>query len=174
LKQGAALVALMQGDPLVFFLHPRQRCILGRIPACDIVLSDMSVSRKHAEIFPTSDGFHIRDLGSSNGVTVNQARLDNPYRLSGNDRILIGNVPAYFLETREPASHLALPVQRQVDYPASDAVAQPLADEAVSAARGGMRATPWPLAHEPPGHGGREYDHCDRLSSMSGPGVYAV
>jgi NADPH-dependent 2,4-dienoyl-CoA reductase/sulfur reductase-like enzyme/pSer/pThr/pTyr-binding forkhead associated (FHA) protein len=135
MKQGAALVALMQGEPLVFFLHPRQRCILGRIPECDIVLSDMSVSRKHAEISPAADGFHIRDLGSSNGVSVNQTRLDNPYHLAGNDRIMIGNVPAYFLETREPASNLTLPAQRQAEYPGSVGVAQTRANGAVSAAQ---------------------------------------
>ena len=65
----------------------------------------MSVSRKHAEVFSGSDGMYIRDLHSSNGVSVNQTKIDNPYRLSSSDRILLGNVPIYFFDHRREESN---------------------------------------------------------------------
>src|SRR3712207_8041926 len=38
---------------------------------CDIVLSDPNVSRHHAEVRPSGDGFEVADLGSTNGTRVN-------------------------------------------------------------------------------------------------------
>lgn len=96
MKDTPALVAIVHGKPGVFPLEHGKRFILGRDKASSIVLADMSVSRKHAEAFPGPDGFYIRDLASSNGVLVNQTRIDNPYRLSSGDRITIGNILLYF------------------------------------------------------------------------------
>ena len=58
---------------------------------------DVVVSRRHAEVFQGPDGFYIHDLGSSNGIIVNQARIDNPYLLSHGDRITIGSLMIYFM-----------------------------------------------------------------------------
>jgi len=79
-------------------LTSRKPIILGRDRKADIQLSDITVSRQHAEIFPGNDGFYIRDLGSSNGVAVNQTRIDNPYLLANGDRISIGNYVIEFVE----------------------------------------------------------------------------
>ena len=43
---------------------------LGRSPECDIVLDDLLVSRRHAEIRPALGSHLLIDLGSSNGTTV--------------------------------------------------------------------------------------------------------
>jgi NADPH-dependent 2,4-dienoyl-CoA reductase/sulfur reductase-like enzyme/pSer/pThr/pTyr-binding forkhead associated (FHA) protein len=107
LQKAPALVALMQGKPVVFILKRGRRFTIGRTPENDIVLNDMSISRKHAEVSPGPDGLYIRDLGSSNGVSVNQTHLDNPYRLSSSDRIMVGNVLVYFLELGTRQSDLA-------------------------------------------------------------------
>ena len=45
--------------------------IIGRSPACDIVLPDNAVSRNHARLIESEKGFVIEDLGSSNGTFVN-------------------------------------------------------------------------------------------------------
>ncbi len=42
---------------------------IGRVE-CDIALSDPDVSRRHAEIRKTNDGYEIEDLNSSNGTMV--------------------------------------------------------------------------------------------------------
>lgn len=44
---------------------------IGRLPSCDIILSDPSVSRQHASIWRASDGWRIKDLGSRAGTRLN-------------------------------------------------------------------------------------------------------
>jgi NADPH-dependent 2,4-dienoyl-CoA reductase/sulfur reductase-like enzyme/pSer/pThr/pTyr-binding forkhead associated (FHA) protein len=97
MKHAPALVVLMRAEPEIVLLKSGERYVLGRDKRCRILLADISVSRKHAEVFPGLDGYYIRDLASSNGVMVNQTRIDNPYRLANSDRIMVGNVPLYFI-----------------------------------------------------------------------------
>lgn len=84
-------------------LTSRRPIILGRDRKADIQLPDIAVSRQHAEIFHGNDGFYIRDLGSSNGVAVNQTRIDNPYLLSNGDCISIGSCVIEFVEDKKDA-----------------------------------------------------------------------
>ncbi|MEU6402025.1 FHA domain-containing protein [Streptomyces sp. NPDC046985] len=44
---------------------------IGRALENDLVVSDLQVSRQHAEFHVTPEGFEIRDLGSHNGTYVN-------------------------------------------------------------------------------------------------------
>ena len=104
-KTTPTLIVLLQGQAHIFPLSPDRHVVLGRIPECTIQVNDMSVSRKHAEVFSGPDGMYIRDLHSSNGVSVNQTKIDNPYRLSTSDRILLGNVPIYFFDHRREESN---------------------------------------------------------------------
>ncbi len=48
---------------------------IGRTAKNDIDVPDKSVSRKHAEIYYEADAYHIRDLGSQNGLKVNDKRV---------------------------------------------------------------------------------------------------
>lgn len=45
---------------------------LGRENSCGVVLNENGVSREHAEIYKVGDMYFIRDLGSRNGLTVNE------------------------------------------------------------------------------------------------------
>jgi hypothetical protein len=51
----------------------RSPVIVGRDPACDLVLADPRASRRHAEIVRDGDVWRVRDLGSSNGTLLNAA-----------------------------------------------------------------------------------------------------
>jgi predicted component of type VI protein secretion system len=97
---------------------------LGRDKSSDIPLSDIVTSRKHAEVFPGPNGFYIRDLGSSNGVMVNQTKIDNPYLLSHGDRIIIGGTLIYYIDLQANQARTLLDVQAPAPPPQPVAMAQ--------------------------------------------------
>jgi DNA-binding NtrC family response regulator len=49
--------------------------IVGRNPACQIVVEDGKVSAVHAELTATEHGVKVRDLGSRNGTYVGEVRV---------------------------------------------------------------------------------------------------
>jgi len=65
--------------------------VLGRGDDCDIRLTDHSVSRKHARIEPSSDGYRVSDQNSTNGTFVNDKQLDSPRLLQDGDYLRVGN-----------------------------------------------------------------------------------
>ena len=52
-------------------------CVLGRGGGCQVILDDREVSRSHCELSATAGGVRVRDLGSTNGTFVHQARLES-------------------------------------------------------------------------------------------------
>jgi adenylate cyclase len=62
---------------------------IGRMSDNDIVFEDKSVSRYHAEIYINNGAYIIRDLGSHNGILVNDVRVDS-INLNSGDKITIG------------------------------------------------------------------------------------
>ncbi len=49
--------------------------VIGRRDTCDVVLSDSSVSRRHAQLEYRGGEYVLTDLGSTNGVYVNGVRV---------------------------------------------------------------------------------------------------
>lgn len=72
-----------------------QSAIIGRDPGCEVALEEAAVSRRHAEIEWTYQGYVLRDLGSSNGTFVNSAEIDEAL-LSDGDLIEVGLVQLRF------------------------------------------------------------------------------
>ncbi|GEM_PF-4794704 len=66
--------------------------LIGRSPECDIVLSEPSVSRRHARIQFIDNRLSIMDVGSKTGTRVNGKLIDRPTQLKDGDRIQIGEV----------------------------------------------------------------------------------
>jgi hypothetical protein len=64
---------------------------LGRSRECDVVVSEANVSRRHAELRPTADGWIITDLGSTNGTRVNGRQIRGSERLRAGDEIELGD-----------------------------------------------------------------------------------
>jgi Protein of unknown function (DUF3662)/Inner membrane component of T3SS, cytoplasmic domain len=65
------------------------RVVVGRSRECDIVLQDPNVSRQHAELRSSGDGWLVADLGSTNGIRVNRRRVSEA-QLSPGDTITLG------------------------------------------------------------------------------------
>lgn len=64
--------------------------VIGRLPDCDIPVSDPNVSRKHAEIRRHGNEYLVADLGSTNGTRVNGAWVSGERRLRDGDEISVG------------------------------------------------------------------------------------
>ena len=67
------------------------RITLARSPEATIMLQDTHVSRLHLAISyrPELRGYHIQDLGSSNGTLLNEGRVSEAF-LKDSDKIIIG------------------------------------------------------------------------------------
>ena len=79
----------------------REHLSVGRGPGVDIAIDDPTVSMQHASLEFSGDGFRIRDLGSTNGITVNDAPTRSS-SLKHGDCFRIGDVEFQLVvETRE-------------------------------------------------------------------------
>ncbi|HKI74272.1 MAG TPA: GGDEF domain-containing protein [Pseudomonadales bacterium] len=70
--------------------------MLGRSDDVDLVISDISISRRHAMIVNRVDGFHVSDLGSTNGTFVNREPVHSPHVLNEGDKLTLGMVTFKF------------------------------------------------------------------------------
>jgi pSer/pThr/pTyr-binding forkhead associated (FHA) protein len=71
---------------------------LGRSKDCEFVLNDANVSRKHAVVVKDWNGYMIQDLGSKNGVVVNDRKIGKPHRLKDADEITIGPIKLLYID----------------------------------------------------------------------------
>jgi NADPH-dependent 2,4-dienoyl-CoA reductase/sulfur reductase-like enzyme/pSer/pThr/pTyr-binding forkhead associated (FHA) protein len=117
LKKEPALIIISTGSPHVVHLKQGKRITFGRDKACDIALADIAISRRHAEVVAGPNGFYIRDLGSANGVRVNQIKIDNPYLLAHSDRITIGGTVIFYMNLQQE-DYANVPVSTRQGTPA--------------------------------------------------------
>jgi len=64
---------------------------IGRLNTCDIVISDLSVSKMHAKIDHQHGQITITDLGSTNGTFVNGSKVFGTQVLNQYDIVKAGN-----------------------------------------------------------------------------------
>ncbi|MGF1679246.1 MAG: FHA domain-containing protein [Candidatus Methylacidiphilales bacterium] len=72
----------------------------GRSNSCDIIISDKTVSRYHAEFEVNNQEVIIRDMGGRNGTRVNGRQVKEA-RLSNNDSVSLGMVLMRFYWTQK-------------------------------------------------------------------------
>jgi len=64
---------------------------VGRHHDSDVVIDDPSISRRHAEITYSGEGYFVSDIGSKNGTFVNQDNIGKSQRrLENGDEITFG------------------------------------------------------------------------------------
>lgn len=88
----ATLPPLAQADQLT----------VGRMPDCDVVVDDPSVSKHHARLsWSAMEGkATVEDVGSSNGTQVNGRPLAKPADVNDGDEVCFGDARFCFLLTR--------------------------------------------------------------------------
>jgi hypothetical protein len=92
----AAIVLLEEGHEARTYQLHKQTVAIGRLPECDIVISDPGASRRHATITRQDGGEYVlTDLGSTNGTIVNNEPVGE-HVLTDGDRITIGNTVLEF------------------------------------------------------------------------------
>jgi FHA domain/Domain of unknown function (DUF1707) len=69
---------------------------IGRDAACDLAIADMTVSRLHAQLERTADGWLISDLESTNGTRVNGWRVRGKIPVRAGDLVSFGSLDVIF------------------------------------------------------------------------------
>jgi pSer/pThr/pTyr-binding forkhead associated (FHA) protein len=82
---------------------------IGRGSGNDLRLPDPKLSRRHALISVTAEGYLLQDMESRNGIFVNDSRLREPYLLRDGDVICLGDVRLTFRPEEASASSPPLP-----------------------------------------------------------------
>lgn len=80
------------------------RFVIGRAGTAELAIDDPLVSRRHAALVVTEAGVSLEDLGSRNGVSVNDAPVSGSRPLAPGDRIQIGS-QEMVLMSDAPAPH---------------------------------------------------------------------
>jgi pSer/pThr/pTyr-binding forkhead associated (FHA) protein len=96
-----AVAGITEGDT-TFKLDQREHVYMfGRTRRCAFRVNGTDVSREHASFVRRVDGVYVNDLGSVNGVLVNNTRVKE-YRLYDGDLIQIGHVKLRLFDPSEP------------------------------------------------------------------------
>ncbi|MBQ6267229.1 MAG: FHA domain-containing protein [Clostridia bacterium] len=89
----AELVSTEDGE--VFPLTTRETAI-GSHKSCDLVLDHASVSRLHAVVVCSKNGWFISAVGKENPVSVNEVPVEKRAYLQTGDQIAVGDVTLQF------------------------------------------------------------------------------
>ena len=74
-----------------FWLEQRTQTV-GRDASNPIALDVPGISRTHARIYSDSGGWMVEDLGSRNGVWINDVRIEQPRWMSDGDVVRFSQV----------------------------------------------------------------------------------
>lgn len=97
---GPALVVRKGPEIGERFVLERPRLTIGRDPAADIFLNDVTVSRAHAVVELVGREVSIADVGSLNGTYVNGVSVDKAI-LVGGDVVQVGLFQMVFVTAGE-------------------------------------------------------------------------
>jgi pSer/pThr/pTyr-binding forkhead associated (FHA) protein len=122
---GGRLVCLTDGREYTIGSAP---LVIGREAGCDIVVPNKDVSRRHAEIFASPQGYVLVD-SSTNGTFVNAERVEAQRVLARADVIRIGDHEFRFYADRipdVPSLVVAPPLAPAAEPPSPAASAPPV------------------------------------------------
>lgn len=98
---GVARLLVVEGPwrGLELVLAPPQR-LLGRGEGCDLALADKALSREHCAFVLDDGAWRVEDLGSTNGLAVNGAKVTSARLLPG-DLVTVGHSVLRFVDDAE-------------------------------------------------------------------------
>ncbi len=122
---------------------PEEQITIGRVEDNTIQIEDASVSSHHAELTPESDGYHLRDLGSTNGTRVNDEEVTEATIHNG-DKVRFGQIEATFHADASAAGEAPMPEVGEVESKPAETSARPedFANASPFAKKGIARDTP--------------------------------
>lgn len=83
----------------------RMPLTIGRTRECDLVLTDPTVSRLHAELRRVDEGWLLSDVSSTNGTHVNGGRITAPVLVHPGDVVWFGEVGFRIAAPASPTRH---------------------------------------------------------------------
>lgn len=75
-----------------YAIYPGEQVVMGRSPECDLVLSDPSVSRRHAVLTENGGRWFVDDLGSTNGTATSSGPVHVRAQIEQGEVFYVGNV----------------------------------------------------------------------------------
>jgi len=94
-EESAMLIALSGPGRGLRFLINSDRTVIGRAVESDIFLDDVTVSRRHAEIFKDGKNYRLKDSGSLNGTYLD-GRIAEEALLKDGSELRIGKYRLHF------------------------------------------------------------------------------
>jgi pSer/pThr/pTyr-binding forkhead associated (FHA) protein len=112
------LTLLLERKPLQVYDLRGPVIRVGRAPGLEVVIDNVSVSRRQTEIRQDGAGWVVRDLGSANGTFLNGTRLTADTPLEAGDEITFGKFSLLFERTvDEPLAAAAAVVKAATERP---------------------------------------------------------
>lgn len=111
------LVPVSPGSPIKL---DKPVLLVGRNPDCDVVLkTSRKVSRTHCVVACADNRILVRDLGSTNGVWINNHRVEREARLRLGDELSVADVRFHLVKVDKSNGEVETP---EAGTPESDAV----------------------------------------------------
>jgi len=93
--------------PAEWFALRGERVVVGRSRECELILPDVLLSRRHAELVRSSAGWVLRDLGSLNGTRLNGVRVMRDTLLHDGDVVEIADWSLAYRDNELPSDPAA-------------------------------------------------------------------
>lgn len=107
-EQSFQLIVRKGPRPGQVFPLTLDKITLGRDPLADIVINDPEISRYHAQIEKTADGYQVQDLGSTNGAFLDGKRLEGePAPLQPGQVLMLGSNVTMVYQAASPDDPMA-------------------------------------------------------------------
>ncbi len=125
---GKSYQLIVRAGPVPGKIYPimKQEVVIGRDSSTDVLINDAEISRHHAVIKASPEGYIIEDLGSTNGTIINGQRIIGPHILHEGEMINLGEHIALIFEAQEAFDPDATLASSKNSYASAYQVSEPV------------------------------------------------